>query len=80
VIAMTVRESLIPVGAGLILGMAGAAVLTRFIATQLFGVTRDDPWTVAVASAVLLATAALAAFLPARRATRIEPTRALRYE
>ena len=80
VMSMVVRESLVPVGLGIAAGLAAAYPLTKIIASMLFGVTRNDPWTIAAATLALLLAAAAAAFLPARRATRIDPLRALRYE
>ena len=80
VMRMVIRESLAPVGVGLLLGIAAAGALTRLAASLLFGVSRNDPWTIAAAGLVLLLTAAIAAALPARRASGIDPMRALRHE
>ncbi len=80
VMRLVIRESMLPVCAGIAAGLAAAYPLTRVVASLLFGVSRNDPWTLAGAAGALLATAAAAAFLPARRATRIDPMRALRYE
>jgi predicted permease len=68
------------VGIGIALGVCGAAALTRFMKALLFGVTALDLETYALGAVALLAAAALAAYLPARRATRIDPMRALRAE
>jgi putative ABC transport system permease protein len=65
---------------GIAIGAAGAFVLTRFIASLLFGVSPTDPVTFLVVGAVLAAVAALASFLPARRAALIDPMRSLRSE
>ena len=66
--------------AGLAVGLAAAAALTRVIAGWLFGVAPLDALTFATVSLLLCAVAALATYIPARRATRIDPVRALRYE
>ena len=68
------------VGGGVALGLGGAALLTRLMESQLFGVTALDPVTYLAVAAVLMATGALAGFLPARRATRVDPMLALRAE
>lgn len=69
---------LVVVGVGL--GLAGAAALTRTVASLLFGISATDVVTFALVPLGLLATALLACLLPARRATRIDPMHALRYE
>jgi putative ABC transport system permease protein len=65
---------------GLVLGLFGAILLTRFLTTLLFGVNPTDPLTFLAVSAVLGAVAFLASYVPARRATRVHPMVALRYE
>jgi predicted permease len=84
VVGMILRESLIPVVVGIGLGLAGAFGLTfgltRFVDSMLFGVQPTDPLTMIAAVAFLLFTAVLAALLPARRASRIDPMIALRCE
>jgi putative ABC transport system permease protein len=77
---MLLQHLLLLVGVGVALGVGGAAVLTRLMESLLFGVAALDPLTYAVVAAVLIATAALAGWLPARRATRVDPMRALREE
>ncbi|HKR60792.1 MAG TPA: ABC transporter permease, partial [Pyrinomonadaceae bacterium] len=65
---------------GVVLGLAGAFALTRVMAGILFGVTATDALTYVIVSAGLIAIALLACYVPARRATKIEPLVALRYE
>jgi putative ABC transport system permease protein len=68
------------VGAGALTGVAGALVAGRLLASQLFGVSPVDPVSISVATAALLAIGVGAAYVPARRATRIDPVDALRSE
>jgi ABC-type lipoprotein release transport system permease subunit len=63
---------------GVVTGVAGAAILTRWMESVLFEIEPSDPWTVAQVITVLLAAAALASWLPARRALAIDPVTALR--
>jgi predicted permease len=67
-------------GIGLAIGLASAYGLTRVLAGLLFGVKASDPWTFATAAAILAAVTITATFVPARRATRVDPIRALRNE
>jgi ABC-type antimicrobial peptide transport system permease subunit len=77
---MFVRQGGQVVLLGVIFGALGAAVLTRYIQTLLFGVGRFDPVAFAGMSAVMLAVAMLASYIPARRASRVDPVVALRAE
>jgi putative ABC transport system permease protein len=64
--------------AGLVLGLAGALGLTRLLASVLFGVGARDPLTLATTTVLLASVAALACYIPARRAARLDPLVALR--
>ena len=75
---MVVGQGLGLVGAGLALGLVGAFALTRLMASMLYGVAPTDPVTYAAVGAVLVAIAVVASYLPARRATRVDPIIALR--
>ena len=80
VLKLIIRNGMVLVGIGVAAGLAGAFALTRLMTTLLFGVTPTDGLTIAVVSAVLIAVAFLACFIPARRATKVDPLVALRYE
>jgi ABC-type antimicrobial peptide transport system permease subunit len=67
-------------GCGILIGLAAAHQGTRLVSSFLYGVTERDPLTFAAAAAVLLVASVLAGYIPARRATRIDPLVALRYE
>jgi predicted permease len=78
VLQMTVKQGLKLVGAGMLLGLAAAFVLTRIMATLLYGISATDPITFLGISLVLLVVAILASYVPALRATRVDPIIALR--
>lgn len=80
VVWLVLRESLVLLGLGLLVGLPATLALARYIHSQLFGVHFFDPLTLACAVSSLAVAAAFAGFLPARRASRINPIRALRYE
>ena len=80
VIWMVLRDTVALVIAGAALGLIAALNASRYIESQLFGVAPDDPVALFVAILLLLAVTAIAGYLPARRASRIEPVIALRYE
>ena len=80
IVRMVVARGLRPVVAGLALGLVGALALSRMLTTLLFVVTPTDPLTYAAVASTLLAVAAIAAYVPARRAARVNPIVALRTE
>ena len=80
VLGLVMRYGAMMVVAGVAIGLVGAFTLTRLIASLLFGVAPTDALTLAIASLGLIAVALFACYLPARRATRVDPLVALRYE
>ena len=80
VMKLVVRQGMILTLIGVVLGLGGAFALTRVMSTLLFGVTAKDPITFAAVAALLIAVAFIACFVPARRATKVDPLVALRYE
>jgi putative ABC transport system permease protein len=80
VLKLIIRNGLTLTLIGVVLGMAGALALTRLMSTLLFGVTPTDALTFVAVSGVLIFVALLACYVPARRATKVDPLVALRYE
>jgi len=80
VIGLVLRTFMSALVGGVIIGLAGAATITQVFEGLLFGVTGLDPTTFTVAALLLAGVATIAVFLPMRRATKIEPLTALRYE
>lgn len=80
VVWMVMKEVVLLLGLGLAVGVPAALALGRFISAQLYGVQANDPWTAGVAVILLSLIAAMAGLIPARRASRIDPLVALRYE
>ena len=80
IVAMVMRQGLQLTVAGTMIGLAGAVALTRVMATMLFGISATDLATFSVVPLVLVIVAALACFVPAHRATRVDPQTALRVE
>jgi predicted permease len=80
VVRMIMGESQVLVGIGLVVGLGAALATSRLVATLLFGVQPTDTATIAAAMLVMTAVSAFAGYLPARRAARVDPMVALRYE
>ena len=80
ILALVVRQGAALVVAGGVIGVFAAAASSRVLESLLYGVTADDPMTFLAAPLVLLAVALVACWLPARRATRVEPMKTLRFE
>ncbi len=80
VVRMVLREVLVLVAGGLAIGMAAAVGRSRFVASFLYGLKANDPLTLALAVMTLLSTALVAAYAPARKASRVDPMIALRQE
>ena len=80
VVRLVMRRGMLLTGFGIALGTAGALALTRVFSSMLFGLTALDPSTYVGVAAFFTAVALAAAYLPARRASRVDPVIALRYE
>jgi ABC-type antimicrobial peptide transport system permease subunit len=80
VVGLVMRQTMLLVIIGVVIGLGAALASTRLIASLLYGLTPNDPLTIALAGLLLLTVAALAGYLPARRAARVDPMIALRHE
>jgi putative ABC transport system permease protein len=80
VVRLVIRQALVIVSIGIVIGLAGAFALTRVLSSLLFGISATDRITFAALSILLGAIALLASYLPARRAAKVDPIIALRYE
>ncbi len=80
VLRMVLREAALLIGIGLVIGLGAAIGTTRFVESFLYGMKPNDPWTLGLASGILALVATLAGFLPARRASKLDPMTALREE
>jgi len=80
IVTMVVRQGMELAGIGIVVGLVGAAALTRVMASLLFGISATDVLTFSTMPVMLAAVALLATYVPARRATRVDPVVALRNE
>jgi putative ABC transport system permease protein len=80
ILRLVLRKGMVLALMGVCIGVAGASGLARFISSLLYGVSLSDPFTFAVVSLILMSVALLASYIPARRATKVDPMVALRCE
>jgi ABC-type antimicrobial peptide transport system permease subunit len=80
VVGMVLRESMLMVVIGVAIGLAGAMAGGRFIESVLYGLSTTDGWTIGAAIGATILVSLAAGYLPARRASRVDPMVALRYE
>jgi predicted permease len=80
VVGMVMREVLLLIGIGVGVGVPAALALTSVVKSQLYGLQAHDPWTLGLATGVLVFVACAAGYVPALRASRVDPIKALRYE
>src|SRR5579859_121729 len=80
ILALVLGKGLLLVGSGILLGFLSSFLTVRILQSQLWGISPFDPWTFVLAPIALLAAGLLACYLPARKATRVDPMTALRYE
>lgn len=80
ILQLVFRQGMLPLGIGLAIGLAASLAVNRVLEAELVQVSPTDPIALAVASAALVLSATLGCWIPARRAMRVDPVIALRYE
>lgn len=80
VLKLVLRNGMVLALVGVLIGLGGAFALTRVMTSLLFGITPTDAVTFGTVSVLLMLVALLACYIPARRATKVDPLMALRYE
>lgn len=80
IVRMVLRKGMALVSGGIAAGVLTSYVLLRYLAHMLWGVSKNDPWTLAAVVACVIFVGLAACLLPARRAARVDPMVALRYE
>src|SRR6185437_1061825 len=80
ILRLFMRDAATVLLVGIAAGLLGSVWITRLVRQFLFGLTPNDPWTIALAIAAMVAVALLATWIPARRAMKVDPIVALRYE
>ena len=80
VLRLVVRQGLTLASTGVALGVLGSLMIQRVISSMLYGTRASDPWTLLAAAALFVAITSLASYIPARKAARLDPMVALRYE
>jgi ABC-type antimicrobial peptide transport system permease subunit len=80
ILGMVLRETAIIVLAGIVVGIPASLATASLLKTRLFGLTPHDPWSIVLAITATLVVTAIAGFVPAKRASRVDPMVALRYE
>jgi putative ABC transport system permease protein len=80
VLKMILLQGIHPVLVGIVIGLAGAWALARWMQSMLFHVSTTDPWIFILVPSILVLIAVLASYIPARRAAKVDPVIALRYE